>query len=128
MSYSSDWNSSGEAVVSIDPDEFAAAESEAESAADKYTHKFRKPFPYMGKEYVEMNFDWGSLTGADGLNIEAEMQALGNAVVVPALSGGYLIRMAARACAEGVGYDAFELMPLGDSNRIRSEARSFLWA
>jgi len=115
----------------IDPDEFSVAQTEAEKAAldggdFTYTHKCRKPFNYMGVIYTELRFDWDSLTGRDSLAIEAELQALGMPAVVPAFSGAYLIRMAAKACTEKIGADAFELMPLADYNRVRSAARSFL--
>lgn len=121
--------------VSIDADEFSVAEQEAEAVRQEledtgytHTHKFHTPYSYMGKTYTELRFDWGSLTGRDSLSIEAELQALGTPVIVPTLSGAYLIRMAAKACTENIGSDAFELMPLSDYNRIRSAARSFLLA
>ena len=59
-------------------------------------------------------------------------------VIVPTFSGQYLIRMAARACtttlttADGkkrrVGADVIQALPIGDYNRIRSKARTFLLA
>ena len=112
----------------VDPDELAVAMTEAEEARSTYTHKFKKPFSHMGKEYDELRFDWESLTGNDGLSIEAELQMMGTPVVVPAFSGPYLVRMAAKACTEKIGSDAFGLMRLSDYNRIRSAARSFLLA
>jgi len=112
--------------VIIDADEFAVAEKEAEQSAYTYTHKFRKPYEYEGKTYEELKFDWGKLTGKDGLAIENEMQQIGKAVIVPTFSGEYLIRFAARACMVPVGADAFENMPISDFNKIRSAARSFL--
>ena len=112
----------------INADEFSVAEKEAEESTGTFTHKFRKPFSYMGKNYTEMSFDWDSLTGRDGLEIEAELQALGKLAIVQAFSGAFLIRMAAKACTEKIGSDAFELMSLADSNKIRSAARSFLLA
>ena len=112
----------------INADEFSVAEKEAGESTGTFTHKFRKPFSYMGKNYTEMGFDWDSLTGRDGLDIEAELQALGTPAIVQAFSGAYLIRMAAKACTEKIGSDAFELMSLTDSNKIRSAARSFLLA
>jgi len=107
-------------------DEFAVAEKEAEKSEYSYTHKFRKPFEYQGKTYNEMTFDWGKLTGKDGLAIENELQQIGKAVIVPTFSGEYLIRLAARACTAPIGADAFENMPIVDYNKIRSSARSFL--
>jgi len=120
---------------SVAPDEFSVAESEAEKAKagatdndSTYTHIFRVPFDYMGNTYDELRFGWNALLGRDGLAIEAELQALGTPAIVPAFSGAYLIRMAARACTEKIGSDAFELMQLSDYNKIRSAARSFLLA
>lgn len=112
--------------VSIDANEFAVAEKEAEQSAYTYTHKFHKPYEYQGKTYQELTFDWGKLTGRDGLAIENEMQQIGKAIIVPTFSGEYLIRLAARACTVPVGADAFENMPISDFNKIRSAARSFL--
>jgi len=115
--------------IRVDGEELAAAEAgAAENTAATFTHKFKRPFSYMGKTYKELRFDWDSLTGRDGLAIEAELQALGMPVVVPALSGAYTIRMAAKACTEKIGSDAFEQMGMRDYNRIRSAARSFLLA
>ena len=113
-------------IEMIDADELAIAEQEAADSEYVYTHKFRKPYEYQGKEYSEMTFDWGTLTGEDGLAIENEMQQLGKPVIVPTFSGEYLIRLAAKACTEKIGSDAFKRMPIGEYNRIRSAARSFL--
>lgn len=112
--------------VYVDADEFAVAEKEAVNSDYTYTHKFRKPFEYQGKTYNELTFEWGKLTGKDGLAIENELQQLGKAVIVPTFSGEYLIRIAARACTVQLGADAFEIMPIADYNKIRSAARSFL--
>jgi len=110
----------------IDDEEFAAAQKAAEESDYIYTHKFKKPFEYQGKTYNELTFDWGKLTGKDGLAIENELQQLGKPVIVPQFSGEYLVRLAARACTVPIGSDAFETMKLADYNKIRSAARSFL--
>lgn len=112
--------------VLVDEEEFAIAEQEAAESDFCYTHKFKRPFEYQGKTYTELTFDWDSLTGRDGLSIENEMQAIGKAVIVPTFSGEYLVRLAAKACIEPIGSDAFEFMRIGDYNKIRSAARSFL--
>mgnify|MGYP000010656769 FL=1 len=59
-------------------------------------------------------------------------------VIVPTFSGQYLIRMAARACtttlttpdgkSRRIGVDVIQALPIGDYNRIRSKARTFLLA
>lgn len=113
------------AVGAIDPKEFAVAEQEAKNSPDAYTHKFSKPFLYEGKTYNELTFNWDKCTGKDSLDIENECQQLGKAILVPALSGEYLIRFAAKACTEKIGADALLLMPIKDYNQIRNRARSF---
>jgi len=94
--------------------------------AFEYTHIFSEPFTFMGKTHNELHFDWGTLKGRDSLAIESELQALGVTVVMPAFSGHYLCRMAARACREKIGSDAFPLMALHDFIRITGAAKSFL--
>lgn len=114
--------------VKIDEKELAAAQKEAEEKQNiyTYTHELQSPIEYDGEKYESFHFDWGILTGKDGLAIENEMQALGTPVVIPSLSGGYLIRMAARANKEKAPADALLALPIRDYNKIRSEARSFL--
>lgn len=92
----------------------------------EYIHKLDKKFKYEGQTYESMHFDWGKLTGKDGLAIENEMQSMGTPVVIPSLSGEYLIRMASRASVEGIATNVLTALPIRDYNRIRSAARSFL--
>lgn len=112
----------------IDETEMEEAERLAEAAENKYQyiHKFNTPVTYEDKTYEKLHFDWGKLTGNDGIAIETEMQMLGTPVVIPSLSGGYLIRMASRASEEKVGIDFLMKLSIRDFNKIRSEARSFL--
>lgn len=112
--------------VTIDSEEFAVAEKEAETSGYTYTHKFKTPFECEGKKYEELTFDWGSLTGEDSLAIENEMASLGKPLITPEFSGEFLIRMAARACTTKIGSDVLAKMPLVDYNKVRSNARSFL--
>lgn len=101
-----------------------------------YTHTFRTPFTWEGHTFEELTFDFGSLTGGDSLAIENELLLQNKTATVPALSGEYLVRMAARACtavmeAPGgrrtrIGVDALRAMPLKDYIRIEGKARSFL--
>jgi hypothetical protein len=115
----------------INADEFSVAEKEAEKvkkdAANAgryaYTHKFREPFHYMKKEHTELLFDWDRLTGRDAMAIEDELIDLRIPVVSPAFSSPYIIRMAAKACTEEIGADAFELMPFYDFNKIKCQNR-----
>ena len=94
---------------------------------DLVTVKFAKPVMYDGKEYAELSFDFESLTGADGLALEAEVESLTNrAVIMPAYNSDYLVRMATRACTTPVGADIFNVMPLRAMNKIKQQARNFL--
>ena len=99
-----------------------------EEDANTYIHKFATPFHYGGKEYKELRFDFGSLTGKDDLEIEAELNAIGKPAAIPEYSGEYHIRIAARACLEKIGFDAFALMRYRDARKIKSHARRFMLA
>ena len=101
-------------------------EEAAQDDADLYVFTFKKPFEYEGRKFTELKFDFNSLTGADSINIEAELQAKGIAIFAPAFSAPYLVRMCARACTEKVDYKFFESMRLKDYVTIRSKARNFL--
>ncbi len=110
----------------INEKEMQAAEQEAVTSANAYTHKFATPFEFEGKTYESLTFDWGALTGSDFLIIEGELAAMGKALIAPEFSGEFLVRMASRACTEQLGSDAMTALPIGDFNRIRGKARSFL--
>ena len=110
----------------VDAKELAIAEDEAAAADDNITIEFKKPVLYNGNTYTSLTFNFESLTGADGLEIENELMAMGRVAIVPAVSGEYLVRMAARACTEQIGSDIFQSMSLHDYNSVRSAARSFL--
>ena len=114
-------------TTAVDETELEAAREEArKSNVALFEIEFKNPVKYNGKEYSKLSFDFEKLTGRDGLAIEEELQMMNKAVIVPALSGEYLVRMAAKACTENVGADIFDYMPIKDYNRIRSAARSFL--
>lgn len=103
----------------------AVAQAKADNAS-VYTHVFKKPFVYDGKEYSKLHFDFDKLTGADSLNVEDELSAQGIMVMVPTFSGQFLIRIAARACQEKIGVDGFLRMRIADMNRIRTKTRNFM--
>ena len=114
-------------TTAVDETELEAAREEArKSNVALFEIEFKKPVKYDGKEYSKLSFDFEKLTGRDGLAIEEELLTMNKAVIVPSLSGEYLVRMAAKACTEKVGADIFDYMPIKDYNRIRSAARSFL--
>lgn len=115
-----------------------AAEKEQDKAMQEpdvtmYTHTFKEPFQYRGKEIRELVFDWGSLTGKDALSIEDEMLRHGQTLVVPAFTGSYLIGMAVRACTlrddKGlriVDADMLYALPIREYQKIYMSARRFL--
>ena len=110
----------------IDEEELAVAEKVAAESEDVFTHKFSKPVNYGNLVITELTFDFGKLTGRDGLAIENELQTLGKSVIIPALSGEYIIRAAARACDQQIGADFFEELSLKDFDKVRSAVRNFL--
>ena len=111
-------------VVMSDTELNALEAIQQEAVAGKlsgYTHTFDTPFTFEGRTYDTLTFDFSKLSGDDDIAIENELQAL-----VAEMSGEYQIRLAARACKERLGVDAFTAMPLRDFRRIRNRARSFL--
>lgn len=87
----------------------------------------RKPVKYAGKEYTEFSFDFDKLTGQDSLNIERELSSLNKSSVPSALNSEYLLRIAAKACTDSVGSDAFTTyMSLFDHLKVLKLARDFL--
>ncbi len=110
----------------FDKKELEAAKIAAEESSDTFNIQLKRPVEYNGQTFNSLTFDFGTLTGEDGLSIENELQALGKIAMVPAFSGEYLIRMAAKACTEKIGSDIFMKLSLQDYNRVRSAARSFL--
>ena len=114
-------------------DEFDVAAKEAEEMRKEAEDmgfttviKLRRPLEYNKKTYTELRFDWDSVTGRDSLAIEDELAELGKFLVLEEYNGHYLIRLAAKACTENIGFDAFELMHIHDYRKARRAARSFL--
>ena len=95
-------------------------------AETKYVHKFTAPVEYEGKKIESIAFDFGKLTGRDGIAVETELTMMGIAVVSPSISGAYLMRMACRASEPRVGMDFMELIPIKDYHEIRKAVRNFL--
>lgn len=111
----------------VEEKELEIAMQEAEDSANTFTIHLKKPVTYNENEYSELSFDFDKLTGRAGLDIEQELQTIGRPALIPAFSGEYLVRMAARACTTAkIGCDIFDNMNLSDYNKIRSAARSFL--
>lgn len=114
-------------INGMEEEELEQAQEEAKKAENLFTLKCKKPFTYEGNEYSELSFDFDGLTGRDSLDVERELAVRGIQVAVPAFSGEYIIRIAAKACTDAkIGSDAFERMSLKDYNRLRSKVRNFL--
>jgi hypothetical protein len=115
-------------INGMQEDELEQAKAEAKNAVNLFKLKLKKPLSYEGTDYSEISFDFDSLTGRDSLDVERELAMRGIQVAVPAFSGEYIVRIAAKACAEPLGSDAFESLSLRDYNRLRSKVRNFLMA
>lgn len=113
-------------IAAMDEEELEQAQKAAKDAKDMFTLKFKKPFSYEGVEYDELQFDFNSLTGRDSLDIERELNRIGQQLAVPAFSGEFIIRMAAKACTAPIGSDAMQYMSMKDWHRLRAHARNFL--
>ena len=51
--------------------ERVAEEAKQEQETGSYTHTFKNPFPWKGKTYETLTFDWTALNGGDHLEIES---------------------------------------------------------
>jgi hypothetical protein len=104
--------------------EFAAAETAAkaeEGNPSAYVHKIKKPFTFEGCTIEELSFDFDRLTGNDSLAIEDELQAMNKPVIATTLT-------TPDGRTRRIGADVIQALPIGDYNRIRSKARTFLLA
>ena len=113
--------------------ERVAEEAKREPETGSYTHTFKNPFPWKGKTYEKLTFDWTTLTGRDHLEIESEIVMKGRTLVSPAFTGDFLAGMAARACTERdekgkrvIDGMAVKEMALTDFQVITRKARGFL--
>ena len=114
-----------------DPKELELAEQKAkeEAAKDtavKFTFKLLTPVEYDGETYEKLEFDFSELSGADSLNIEAELNSMGIVVISPSYQSPYLIRLCARACKQKVDASIFSKFKLRDYLSLRNKARNFL--
>ncbi len=114
-----------------DPKELEVAEQKAKEEAAKdnavhFTFRLLTPVEYDGVTYTELEFDFSEISGADSLNIEAELNASGIVVIAPSYQSPYLLRMCARACKTKIDYKLFSAFKLRDYLAIRNKARNFL--
>ena len=114
-------------------DEVMEKEQAAQPDPALYTHKLEKPFTYENKTVNELHFDFGTLTGADTLAIEAELNHRMKNLMYPHLSWEFMTLMAVRACTtrDGNGLRVVDekllkALPMRDYNRIVGAARNFL--
>lgn len=117
--------------IEQDPKELDLAEEKAREEASKdtavkFTFHLLSPIEYEGKTYKELRFDFSEISGADSLNIEAELNAQGIVVISPSYQTPYLLRVCARACNEPVDVDLFTKFKLRDFLSLRNKARNFL--
>ena len=114
-----------------DPKELELAEQKAKEEAEKdtalkFTFRLLTPVEYEGKTYKELKFDFSEISGADSLNIEAELNAKGIVVISPSYQTPYLLRVCARACSEPIDVDLLTKFKLRDFLALRNKARNFL--
>ena len=114
-------------------DEVMEKEQAAQPDPALYTHKLEKPFTYENKTVNELHFDFGTLTGADTIAIEAELNHRLKNLMYPHLSWEFMTLMAVRACTtrDGNGLRVVDekllkALPMRDYNRIVGAARNFL--
>jgi len=115
-------------INGMQEEELEQAKAEAKNAENLFKLKLKKPLSYEGTDYTELSFDFDNRTGRDSLDVERELAMRAIQVAVPAFSGEYIIRIAAKACTSPLGSDAFEAMSLRDYNRLRGKVRNFLMA
>lgn len=115
-----------EVLTPMTEEEVKKAEEAATNAQDLFVLKLKRPLTYNGRVYEELSFDFEGLTGADSLEVEAELSRRNIQVPIFAFSAEYIIRIAARACTTPIGSDAFKLMSLRDYGKVRSATRNFL--
>ena len=114
-------------MSAIDNKQLNAAQVEAATSTDTYTHVFKKPFTYEDKTYEQLTLDFGSLTGRDFMAIDREVREReGRVPIVPVYDTSFLMRMVCRASKEKIDYDTIVAAPFAEFNAIRDKARSFL--
>ncbi len=89
-----------------------------------YAVTLAKPFTYEDRTYNKFVFDFDGLTGADLVDIETEMTAVGEFALSPEISTSFLYRLAARAA--GVGSDVILCLPIREFGKVKNMTQSFL--
>ena len=102
-------------------------ENTSEEDLSVWTWKLSKPTTYNGEEISELKFNFGKLTGRDGIEVENELMRTGKLAIYGQLSNiNYIIGMAARACEKPIGIDLFDMVGISDFNTLRTHAQLFL--
>lgn len=92
-----------------------------------WTWKLSQPTTYNGEEISELKFNFGKLTGRDGIEVENELMRTGKLAIYGQLSNiNYIVGMAARACEKPIGIDLFDMVGISDFNILRTHAQLFL--
>lgn len=89
-----------------------------------YVHTLKKTFSHEGKDYSEIIFNFGDLTGKDYIAVCDEIQQLGKISSVSEFDGEFLAKISARAGK--VPYTLLCDMPLLECFKITGMARLFL--
>lgn len=89
-----------------------------------YVLTLAKPYTYEEKTYEMFTFDFERLIGADLVDIETEMTAVGEFALSPEISTSFLYRLAAKAA--GVGSDVILHLPIREFGRVKKKAQDFL--
>lgn len=119
-----------EAAAEVKETGSTAAENTAQSGGKRartpgvYEHVFKRPFEYAGTTYEQITFDFNRLNGYAAVEIENEMQNVGEMCMAPEASLGYQVRMAARAA--DIGIDLLMALPMREFSAITAAARRFL--
>ena len=102
-------------------------ENTSEEDLSVWTWKLSQPTTYNGEEISELKFNFGKLTGRDGIEVENELMRTGKLAIYGQLSNiNYIIGMAARACEKPIGIDLFDMVGISDFNTLRTHAQLFL--
>lgn len=110
----------------MDENRTEATELTVVSDNTTYVHTFETPFPWEGREYESLTFDFASLRGKDVLAIAQELRLRGIVMVSKTFDVDYQYRYAARCCREKIGADLLLGLPVKDFDAICGAVQRFL--
>ncbi|TYS66372.1 phage tail assembly protein [Bacillus infantis] len=86
---------------------------------------FKKPYPFEGKEYTEVNLSQlEQLSGEDMIETDRIFQSEGNFAPVPEMTFAYACILAARASDKPIEF--FKGLPLKESVKLKNMVMGFL--